>query len=114
MYVLGSMRELGDETAKAHALMGARAAAGRPDAIFFFGEETEDSLRAVREAGYRGKAERHLEIGALRDAVIPWLRDGDLVLLKASRSLALERLADEMAKAGLTGTLRQGSDHHAS
>lgn len=114
VYVLGSMRELGDLTAEAHSSLGARAAAGKPDAIFFFGEETSESLEAAVAAGYEGRAERYVDIDALRDAVIPALREGDLVLLKASRSLELERLAESMVKAGLIQTVPEGSARHAS
>gem|GEM_PF-5123194 len=38
-----------------------------------------------------------------------YLRDGDLVLLKASRSLALELLADRLVQAGFAEESRNAS-----
>ena len=109
VYVLGSMRELGSTSAEEHAAMGRRAAASSADAVFFFGEETEASLEAALavkasdpSGSGAGMSLFHTnDLNALVDAVLGYLRKGDLVLAKASRGLALERFADALFAAGL-------------
>ena len=98
-YVLGSMLELGGESADTHRGMGARAGASAAAALFFFGGETRPAFEAARSAGFRGLLVFETDFDRLRDAVRAWLRPGDLVLLKASRAMALERLSDSLASA---------------
>jgi len=93
-YVLGSMLELGPESEAAHRRVGAVAAASRADALFFFGEETRVSWEAARAEGFSGFIAHEDEMDALRSSLSSWRRDGDLVLLKASRGMALERVLD--------------------
>jgi UDP-N-acetylmuramoyl-tripeptide--D-alanyl-D-alanine ligase len=93
-YVLGSMRELGNETEAAHRGVGAMAAASRADALFFLGEEARSSFEAARDAGFRGFLAHETELERLGATVKSWIGRGDLVLLKASRGVALERLVD--------------------
>ncbi len=109
IYVLGSMRELGSSSAEEHAAMGRRAAASSADAVFFFGDETKASLAAALEvkaadpaSAGAGKSLFHTsDLKSLVDAVLGYLRAGDLVLAKASRGLALERFTDALFAAGL-------------
>ena len=109
VYVLGSMRELGSSSAEEHAAMGRRAAASAADAIFFFGDETKASLEAALAAGTSGRAGADAQktifhtsdLAVLVDAVLGYLKEGDLVLAKASRGLALERFTDALFAAGL-------------
>ncbi|MCE1195945.1 UDP-N-acetylmuramoyl-tripeptide--D-alanyl-D-alanine ligase [bacterium] len=111
IYVLGSMRELGSSSAEEHAAMGRRAAASSADAIFFFGDETKASLEAAFaaksavRANDGAKVEKTIfhtnDLKTLVDAVLGYLREGDLVLAKASRGLALERFTDALFAAGL-------------
>jgi len=107
VYVLGSMRELGSTSAEEHAAMGRRAAASSADAVFFFGDETVASLEAAlavkaSDPAGAGMSLFHTsDLKALVDAVLGYLRKGDLVLAKASRGLALERFADALFAAGL-------------
>jgi UDP-N-acetylmuramoyl-tripeptide--D-alanyl-D-alanine ligase len=109
VYVLGSMRELGSTSAEEHAAMGRRAAASAADAVFFFGDETEACLEAAlavkaadpASAGAGMSLFHTNDLKALVDAVLGYLRKGDLVLAKASRGLALERFTDALFAAGL-------------
>ncbi|HWR11439.1 MAG TPA: UDP-N-acetylmuramoyl-tripeptide--D-alanyl-D-alanine ligase [Rectinemataceae bacterium] len=108
-YVLGSMRELGDTSIDEHAAMGRRAESSTADGLFFFGDEAEDSYHAAiaaanaRSAGGRpGRVIFHTsDIESLKSAVLGYLKDGDLVLAKASRGLALERFTAALFDAGL-------------
>lgn len=120
LYVLGSMRELGESSRPEHVAMGERAAASTADSVFFFGEETEDSHQAFLARGLsKARVFRTDDIEALKDAVFSELRDGDFILVKASRSLALERLADRLFEAGYvsageTQKEGKGGHHHAA
>lgn len=98
IYVLGSMLELGLESEAAHRRVGEAAARSRADALFFFGEEAEAAWEAAREAGFKGPLVHENDFDRLGVAALGAVKAGDLVLLKASRGMALERLADLIAK----------------
>jgi UDP-N-acetylmuramoyl-tripeptide--D-alanyl-D-alanine ligase len=100
VYVLGAMLELGEESAAAHARMGSVAGESRAEALFFFGEEAKPSFESARGAGFKGILRYETDFERLRGAVSAYLRPGDLVLVKASRGLELERLVDAIAGAG--------------
>jgi len=100
IYVLGSMKELGDESAASHGRVGKAAAASAADVLAFFGEEARDSYRAALDAG-SGKDVRWFDDYALLERDIEaTAREGDLVLVKASRSMALERLVERLTGTG--------------
>lgn len=100
VYVLGSMLELGPESEAAHRGVGARAGASKAAALFFFGEESRAAFEGAREAGFRGLLVYETDFDRLRESARSFVRPGDLVLLKASRGMALERLADALAGKG--------------
>ncbi len=93
-YVLGSMLELGEESEAAHRAMGETAGRSKADALFFFGAEAKPAFEAARLAGFRGLAVFETDFDRLLAALRAYLAPGDLALLKASRGMALERLAD--------------------
>jgi len=107
-FVLGSMLELGDASLPEHAEMGRKAAYSGAEALFFFGEEAKASFDAAMEASSVSPANlrpgrtifQTNDIESLKAKVLGYLRDGDLVLAKASRGLALERLTDALFDAG--------------
>jgi len=99
LYVLGSMLELGAESAAEHARVGRAAGASKADALFFFGEETRPAFEAARGSGFKGLLVHETDFDRLGQTALAWLRSGDLVLLKASRGVALERLADALMSA---------------
>ena len=91
--VLGDMAELGASAAAAHAEAGRSAAQWRVDQFFAVGKMAAVMAGAAREAGLT----RVLEFGDVESAaraVKSFLRPGDLVLLKASRAMKLERVAE--------------------
>jgi len=95
-YVLGSMLELGPESIVSHRAMGEIAGKSAADALFFFGEETKPAFDAARIAGFRGLLVFETDFDRLLAAVRAYAGPGDLALLKASRGMALERLADAL------------------
>ncbi len=92
--VLGSMKELGDSSESIHRSVGCRTAELNPDLIFFYGEEMESAYTAALEKGYSGTAEFLTDYSELENKIKNTVADGDLVLLKGSRSMGLERLKD--------------------
>lgn len=124
--VLGSMLELGEAEAAEHRLLGEKAFHSSAEAVFFFGPETKASLKRFSElvegasavtakAGNAAKTVFHTDsMDELAEAVLAFLKPGDLVLLKASRGRALERLADYLQSAGLVKLDSKQEDRHAS
>lgn len=85
--LLGDMLELGDVSEAEHARVG-RHAAQRCDALFTVGDLAAGITAAAREAGLDAThcPSKDAAVEALRAA----LRPGDVLLVKASRALALE------------------------
>ncbi len=94
--VFGSMMELGTETEQAHADVGTRLGVSRAAATFFFGREAQKAFLSFRDAQGEGYSYWTDDFDALRREVLQFVRQGDLVLLKGSRSVALERLAEPL------------------
>jgi UDP-N-acetylmuramoyl-tripeptide--D-alanyl-D-alanine ligase len=93
--VLGDMRELGAESAAAHAEVGALAERLGVDVLVGVGEGGAQIVDAA--SGVRTRLAVADAAGAL-EAVEPLLRRGDVVLLKASRAVGLEHVADGLLR----------------
>jgi UDP-N-acetylmuramoyl-tripeptide--D-alanyl-D-alanine ligase len=94
--VLGDMRELGDHAPGAHAKIGRRAAAYGIDVVVGVGRggaaiaiASSDGVDDVRTVA---NAQEAIE------TVLPFVAPGDAVLVKASRALGLEVVADALTK----------------
>jgi UDP-N-acetylmuramoyl-tripeptide--D-alanyl-D-alanine ligase len=84
--VLGDMAELGDCSRAAHFEVGRRAAASRLDQLFAIGRRGCEIAAAARARGFKSVVEiDEVERAAL--AVKEFARPGDVVLVKASRSM---------------------------
>lgn len=91
--VLGDMAELGEHAAEGHRKVGARAAQVC-DALYAVGRLSRETAASAMECGMNPMAVRHLDsaeqaLSELREG----LRPGDVVLLKGSRALELDKLA---------------------
>ena len=91
--VLGDMAELGAETEQAHEEVGRRAAELGVGQLFAVGKMASVTARGAREAGLNRVME-FSEVDTAGVAVKSFLKEGDLVLLKASRAARLERIAE--------------------
>ncbi|HEY7086455.1 MAG TPA: UDP-N-acetylmuramoyl-tripeptide--D-alanyl-D-alanine ligase [Tepidisphaeraceae bacterium] len=92
--VLGDMRELGKSSERYHKEIGEFAAKCRLDLLGCVGQEAEFIAESAERAGMpTGAIVRFKDAAAAADQVPRWLREGDLVLLKASRSIHLELVA---------------------
>ncbi len=94
--VLGDMAELGGHGVEAHMEVGRRAAELGLSHLIAVGEMAGVTARAAREAGLPDVTECRDVAGAT--AVVKGLaREGDVILLKASRITGLERVSESLA-----------------
>lgn len=91
--VLGDMLELGEASRTLHADIGRRAARARIDVLWAIGPLSEAIARAARDAGLRDVHWSPSVADALESPAIR-VRSRDVVLFKASRAMALERVYD--------------------
>lgn len=91
--ILGTMLELGGMAEEAHLEVG-RHAAESANRLIFIGEAAE-----IMQQG-AGRGEVYSTIDEFLTSNPLQFEDGDLVLVKASRSLQFERIAEELLKGG--------------
>ncbi len=92
--VLGHMTELGEDADRLHEQIGEQAAAAGLAGLIVVGEDATPMLAGARGVrGWQGELsyvpDAVAAVGTLRER----LRDGDVVLVKASHSIHLERVA---------------------
>jgi UDP-N-acetylmuramoyl-tripeptide--D-alanyl-D-alanine ligase len=91
--VMGDMLELGESSADLHRELGRDAARAGVDAILLVGEHVEAAAAGAREGGLAADALVHFataDEAAL--GAVELVRAGDVVLVKGSRGMALERV----------------------
>jgi UDP-N-acetylmuramoyl-tripeptide--D-alanyl-D-alanine ligase len=93
--VLGDMAELGPHSPAAHAEVGQCVAEAGIEHLFAVGKMAPIMGEAARAAGLSTVRE-FLAVEAAAGAVRDFVRPGDLVLLKASRSTRLERVGEAL------------------
>jgi UDP-N-acetylmuramoyl-tripeptide--D-alanyl-D-alanine ligase len=95
--VLADMLELGAESAAWHATIGQTAAQLGIDRLVAVGQYATDLLAGARAAGMAGEQMAHCDeldvVGAVLDC---WMEPGDIVLVKGSRSMQMERVVDRL------------------
>ena len=93
--VLGDMAELGQHSEAAHEEIGRRAAEMGVGQLFAVGKMAAIMARGARGAGLARVLE-FSEVEAAAVAVKQFVRDGDVLLLKASRATGIERVAERL------------------
>lgn len=89
--VLGTMRELGEESEEAHRSIGRRLSKAKVDQIFVFGDETQYiELEYAKRGGDSSRFERLSSLDDLRSK-LSFVGAGDTVLVKGSRALEMEK-----------------------
>ena len=98
------MLELGDDSAHYHEALGRRVsthpAAASIDLVMLVGQQVQHTARAMASSGWPGDRivhEPEIDDDAVR-RIASMLQPGDRVLLKASRSIGLERVHLERAR----------------
>jgi UDP-N-acetylmuramoyl-tripeptide--D-alanyl-D-alanine ligase len=95
--VLGDMAELGEHSAIAHREVGRRVAALKIDSLVAIGKFASHTADGAVDAGFRNVT-TFGDVTAAVSTVPSIVQAGDVVLLKASRSTALERVAEALRK----------------
>jgi len=94
--VLGSMRELGTKTREAHREIGMLICSLKLDFVFLFGAEMESAYQWLTEHNKAGNYSWTTDMDELITGVMRTRAVGDLILLKGSRGVELERLVDKL------------------
>lgn len=100
---LGGMRELGKYAASMHREIGRKIAKMQVDAVYLTGEEGVWIAEGMQEAKAEAPFYHCADAKAIAEALLPRLRAKDVVLLKGSRSYALEQVREAMEGAVLVG-----------
>ncbi|MDD3942199.1 MAG: UDP-N-acetylmuramoyl-tripeptide--D-alanyl-D-alanine ligase [Sphaerochaetaceae bacterium] len=90
--VLGSMKELGAATDSAHRQVARKLLSCDLDEIYLYGKEMESAFSELKKLGFDRNVFFTDDYDALQDRMAAQTRKGDLVLLKGSRAMAMERL----------------------
>jgi UDP-N-acetylmuramoyl-tripeptide--D-alanyl-D-alanine ligase len=97
--VLGELGELGEQSEEIHQDLGRRA--GAIETVLFVGEQARAALAANRSsAAPSSVAAWAANVDEAAEWLRPRLREGDLVLLKGSRRIGLEKILDLLGKSG--------------
>ena len=101
-FICGDMLELGEHSAEFHRQLGRRIAECRIDRLWLLGTEVNETRAAAVDAGF---APRSVFLAddypALEKAFLADVGEGDVVLVKGSRRMRLERLVEALrARAG--------------
>ncbi len=90
--ILGDMLELGEESASLHATVGRQVAAAGVDVLLSVGDFADDMVAGAGALGDRARAVAFGEVVTSVD-----LLASDVVLVKASRGIGLERIVEALA-----------------
>ncbi len=99
--VLGEMTELGELAGRAHESVGAAAARARVAGLIVVGDAAAGMLDGAKSVpSWHGELLHVADQQAALELLADRLSPGDVVLVKASHSIGLERLALALAEAG--------------
>jgi UDP-N-acetylmuramoyl-tripeptide--D-alanyl-D-alanine ligase len=105
--VLGDMLELGPEGENLHREMGRYLVEMGVDELFTFGNLSRHINAGAREKGLpRGRAHHFSDFDLMTQELIRFLMAGDIVLVKASRGMKLERVFEFLKEKALAGGIR--------
>ena len=92
IFVFGDMYELGDSSKKQHQLVGEKCSELNIDAVFTLGKHSKETNFALNQknTGHHFISKNDLVKTLKRD-----IRHGDIVLVKGSRGMAMEKVIEE-------------------
>lgn len=94
---LGDMLEMGEGAASHHRTLGEQAAANGVSHLFAYGTHAYDIIAGARAAGIP-QAEALESHEAVADAILRAASPGDSILLKGSRGVRMERVAEALER----------------
>ena len=93
--VLGDMLELGPQSASLHAELGTWLQSQKVDWLFAFGEMSHHIVEAAQNAGFPARRALHFsDKEELMKQLIDLVQTDDIILVKASRRLGLEKVVE--------------------
>ncbi|MGZ5569040.1 MAG: UDP-N-acetylmuramoyl-tripeptide--D-alanyl-D-alanine ligase [Limisphaerales bacterium] len=95
--VLGDMAELGNEAAAAHSEVGEKAASLKIDQLFAVGHLASGIAAAARKKGLKNVTE-FTDVEEAGNQIKQFVHEGDLVLVKASRAMKMERIVEQLIR----------------
>ena len=102
IFVLGDMLELGEKSAQEHARVTAKAVKAKPGLLILIGEEMKSGYEEALRAGFvNTKYIPSHDENAIQEAaenILNNAKQNDVVLLKASHGIALERIIPVILK----------------
>jgi UDP-N-acetylmuramoyl-tripeptide--D-alanyl-D-alanine ligase len=105
--VLGDMLELGPEGDELHREMGQYLVEMGVDELFTFGSSSRHINGGAREKGLpRARAHHFSDFDLMTEELMRFLVAGDVVLVKASRGMKLERVFEFLKEKAKAGELR--------
>lgn len=97
--VFGEMLELGEQSEALHRALGAEVAESGIDLLVTVGERAAVIAEGAEASGLPALAiTRAEDLGDALERLVETVDSGDLVLVKASRSVGLDRLVDRLAR----------------
>jgi UDP-N-acetylmuramoyl-tripeptide--D-alanyl-D-alanine ligase len=101
--VLGEMRELGDAAVSAHQAAGRLVASLEVDLLIVVGDSAREMhASASGTPGWHGKSVWAPDVSGATTMVARAVRPGDIVLVKASRAVGLERVGEALLQTTTT------------
>jgi len=95
VFICGDMRELGDAGRSAHEALGREAADAGVARLVCVGPESRATAEAARQAGLADERVATADDAvAAADMAVGMVEPGDVVLVKGSRAIGLERVAE--------------------
>ena len=94
--VISDMLELGDQAEEYHEKLGLKIAASRVDSVVAYGKYSSRVIQIIQREN-PGKLARHFDSAeAAGNFLKPSLMAGDALLLKASRGMRIDKVADQL------------------
>jgi len=95
--ILGDMLELGTDSDRFHTAVGEKAAKSNLDYLFLFGNFAMDTKKGAASAGMtENNISIFKDITELNQSVKKHLQKGDVILIKGSRGMQLERVVSSI------------------
>ena len=96
--VLGDMLELGGAEEEEHRILGRKAAAAGVAVAAFFGPRSSLTFKEFSSSSSSSSSAHFTEIEPLLEWLRPRLAPGDVLLVKGSRGMKLERVVDALSE----------------
>lgn len=95
LMIVGDMLELGEETKRRHAELGERIAGSGIDHLLTFGEHAKEVVHAAARSGMSAhRLAEFQNFDSLLAILDCWLEPGDVLLVKGSRGMKMERVIE--------------------